>query len=396
MNLIFCTDHRFLKDQSGAVLSPGQFSLATWKRYKQFFENMVVVARSRNAGPGESLDNMNDVQDCGVSFEFLPSLSSPTAMLLHRSDVARKLTALIDASDVVIVRIPSEIGLLAASIADKSGKPWAVELVSCPWDALWNYGRLTARLYAPLQSWRIRRCVSRAPFSLYVTREFLQRRYPTHGHTVAISDVEVSAASDELRRQRLDRIRQGNRPLVLGLIGSISTKIKGVHTALRALSTLAGQLGNFQFRILGPGDRRPWEKMAEDLGIGHHVRFDGVLPSGGAVLSWLDQVDLFLQPSFQEGLPRTIIEAMSRGCPIIASTTGGIPELLERDVLHAPGDWQKLAELIERMVADRARMEQQAIRNFTTAEDYTSEKLDLRRSEYLRNFAEYAAKRKRS
>lgn len=396
MKLVFCHDHRFIKDQSGAVLSPGQYSFATWKRYKKFFENIVVVARSRDALPGESLGDMNNVKDCGVSFEFIPSLSNPIGILLHRSDIAQKLTALIDASDAVIVRIPSEIGLLAASIADKLGKPWAVEMVACPWDALWNYGRLAARLYAPVQSWRVRQCAARAPFSLYVTHEFLQRRYPTHGHTVAISDVEASAASDELWRQRLDRIRQGDRPLVLGQIGSISTKIKGLHTALRALSTAAGQLGDFQFRILGPGDRRPWEKMAEKLGISHHIRFDGVLPSGGAVLNWLDQVDLFLQPSFQEGLPRTIVEAMSRGCPIIASTAGGIPELLDRDVLHAPGDWQELAGLIEWMVADRARMEQQAIRNFTAAEDYTSEKLDLRRSEYLRNFAEYAAKRKKS
>ena len=45
----------------------------------------------------------------------------------------------------------------------------------------------------------------------------------------------------------------------------------------------------------------------------------------------LDECDIYLQPSLQEGLPRSVIEAMSRGCACIGAATAGIPELLESE-----------------------------------------------------------------
>lgn len=391
MQLLFCHDHRFIEGDSGAIFSPGQYSIRIWERYKEFFDTVTVVARSRKPHDQEILAGMNDVRDTGVSFRFLPSLSNPEAMLFKRREVSRSLAEAIQASDAVVVRIPSELGLLAASIADRLGKPWAVEMVACPWDALWNYGKLAAKFYAPIQSWRVRHCLARAPFSLYVTRNFLQQRYPTSGHSVAISDVEIAEASDDLRRRRIDRIRARHNPIILGQIGSISNKIKGLHTSLKALSSIEDRLGAFEFRVLGPGDPAPWKRMAGELGIGHKVIFEGTLPSGAPVLNWLDDIDIFIQPSFQEGLPRTVIEAMSRGCPVVASTAGGIPELLDASMLHSPGDWRSLAAMILDLAGDTKKLEGQSARNFRAAEDYSSERLYKVRHQFLHDFAKFAA-----
>ena len=80
--------------------------------------------------------------------------------------------------------------------------------------------------------------------------------------------------------------------------------------------------------------------------------FNGVLPSGQPVLNWLDDIDIYVQPSFQEGLPRALVEAMSGGRPAFASTTGGIPELLPADCLHCPGDAARLGASIARAAED--------------------------------------------
>jgi glycosyltransferase involved in cell wall biosynthesis len=143
---------------------------------------------------------------------------------------------------------------------------------------------------------------------------------------------------------------------------------------------------------LGPGDPRLWQAKASRLGLASRIEFCGVVPSGVEVLSWLDTVDIYLQPSFQEGLPRALIEAMSRGCPAIGSTAGGIPELLSADCLHRPGDADGLGRLIVAGITDRAWQRAQATRNFAVAQDYAKDRLDAQRGAFWAAFARHAAR----
>jgi glycosyltransferase involved in cell wall biosynthesis len=203
--------------------------------------------------------------------------------------------------------------------------------------------------------------------------------------------VDLARPAPAVLQRRLQRIgRQADRP-VLGLIGSIQHRYKGIATALEALGRIRGTLADFEFRVLGPGDPRPWQAMAARHQIAAQVRFCGVLPHGEAVLNWLDQIDVYLQPSLQESLGRALIEAMSRGCPALGSTTGGIPDLLQPECLHRPGDAGRLGELIIKATRDRAWQTTQARRNFEVAHDYARERLDEERNAFLRRFARHAA-----
>jgi glycosyltransferase involved in cell wall biosynthesis len=152
------------------------------------------------------------------------------------------------------------------------------------------------------------------------------------------------------------------------------------------------QLPPFEFRVLGPGAARPWQREAARRGLDDRVRFCGILPSGPPVLAWLDEIDLYLQPSFQEGLPRALIEAMSRGCPALGSTAGGIPELLQASCLHHPGTAAELGRLILRAASAPDWQAVQAERNFTVAKRYTSDTLGPRRLAFWRGFADYAGR----
>ena len=101
----------------------------------------------------------------------------------------------------------------------------------------------------------------------------------------------------------------------------------------------------------------------------------------------MDTLDILVIPSFQEGLPRALIEAMSRGCPAVGARTGGIPELIGQNLLHRPGDYRKLADDIEKLLENEELCIQIAKNNFENAKQYAKENLDSRRTKFWNEFA---------
>ncbi|MFC5401549.1 glycosyltransferase family 4 protein [Cohnella soli] len=394
MNVLWAHDHMFYYNESGKFYSGGKLPYKVWQRYLSVFERLTVVGRGRklpaDADPGGKTLSGGP----NVDFLVLPSLSNPMNRLTKKGYVDRMLGEAISRADAVIARMPSELGAEAIRIAKRQGKPYAVEVVACAWDGLWNYGSLQGKLYAPFAYWKTRALVAQAPFAMYVTDAFLQRRYPSRGgRTGVCSNVEIPGTEAEVLERRLARIRErgtGDK-LVIGLIGSLNGNAKGIDVALKALARVKDKLPPFEFRILGDGSQTRWLRMAQRLSLENAVKFDGVLPSGSAVWEWLDNIDLYVQPSFQEGLPRATIEAMSRGCPVVGSTAGGIPELLESSCLHQPGNDRLLAEQLAAYGRNRAWMERQAERNHARAADYAKEKLDAERHSFWQAFREYAA-----
>ncbi len=390
MRLLFVTDHRFVPGD-GAVYSPGQFPAAIWDRYRAAFEHIAVLARYEGTPPFPR-GQLQRSDASGVTFHLAPSLSSLRAQWRERPRARRLLDRLLAEVDAVAVRLPSEWGVLAAQQARRRKKPWAVEVSACAWDQLRNHGRRGGALYAPVMASRMRRVVAAAPYALYVTDGFLQRRYPCRrGVSWACAGVAIPAPDRSVLAQRLARIEGSPEPLVLGLIGSLRVRYKGLGVALRALRRCADRGGpELLLRVAGDGDPGPWRAEAERLGVADRVRFDGVLPGREAVFQWLDGIDLYLQPSFQEGLPRALVEAMSRGCPALATRCGGIPGLLEPECLVRRGDARALGGLLARAARDPGWQAQQARRNWETAGAYAAERLDARRTAFWQAFADYA------
>jgi len=114
------------------------------------------------------------------------------------------------------------------------------------------------------------------------------------------------------------------------------------------------------------------------------VRFAGRLPAGEAVRAELDGSDLFILPSYQEGLPRAMIEAMARGLPCIGSTVGGIPELVPEEDRVRAGDAAGLARRIREVVSDTERMARMSARNLEKAAEYREDVLRARRNAFYR------------
>ena len=140
--------------------------------------------------------------------------------------------------------------------------------------------------------------------------------------------------------------------LFLGLIG----KRKGVYDLLQAFAAAVTNVPQLFLRIGGDGEIEKAEAMMHDLGLQNHVEFLGWV-SGDAKDELLYNADIFVLPSYNEGLPISVLEAMAWGIPVITTTVGGIPQLVEDQVngfLMEPGDIPKLQGLLEKLSHDPA------------------------------------------
>lgn len=382
MRAVFAHDVILTRGRDGRYYSD-YFKYELWRRYVGVFGALTVCCRTRSGEDEERLGA--DRRSCGegVSVVSLPDLSSPAGMLFRRKMAAAALKEALTGADLLIARLPSEIGLLAVRIARTLGIPYVTEVVGHAWDAYYHYGSLTGKLYAPAATLRMRRAVRTAPYALYVTERFLQGHYPCTGHTIGCSDVELAWPLAD--HTSVDWKKGPERGLTVGMIAFLSVGYKGVDTALLAVRLLAERGIPIRLRILGGGDAGSWKRLAIDWGVADRVDWCGTLPAGPRIAEWLDGLDLYIQPSRQEGLPRALVEAMSRGLPAFGSKAGGIPELLPPECLIRPGQAGELAELIGRAALDAEWRRELAHRSLETAARYARERLQGERQAFYRD-----------
>jgi glycosyltransferase involved in cell wall biosynthesis len=387
VKIAFAHDHVFYVDENLNFYSSGKLPYKVWERYLKVFRELVVISRFKNIDDAVNIRRLNLSSGENVNFAPVSNINSLKG-ILNRKEVKKVIANTLQGCDALIARLPSEIGLLSISIAKQLNLPYAIELVGDPFNALWYHGKFIGKMYAPIISYRVKKTVKDCNFVLYVTREYLQKKYPTNGYIESCSNVEIDTQFADILHNRIKKIEANKSKIVLGLIGSLNSKYKGIDTAIKALSYIEKELPTVQLRILGNGNQDKWKTLAKELGMENRLIFDGVLPAGEAVYQWLDQIDLYIQPSLTEGLPRALIEAMSRGCPAIGSRVGGIPELLQEDCMHDPKNYKELGKLILNSL-NQDWMKEQAQRNFHVAKNYYKDVLEQKRTMFWEKFREF-------
>ena len=141
---------------------------------------------------------------------------------------------------------------------------------------------------------------------------------------------------------------------------------KGLPTSLRAFARFVGKYPAARFTIAGEGPQEAeLRALCAELGIAGQVDFAGFV-NQDALRRLLYEAHLFLHPSElgadgnQEGIPNSLLEAMSTGLPVFATTHGGIPEAVAHGAtgwLVAEGDHAALGEALCELAADPARQE---------------------------------------
>lgn len=385
MKLLFVYDMRVW--ENGSYYYTTSFTQEIIDRYRSLYQGIAwctcVVPNPDTA----FCQKFNPIRRDSVEMISLHKISSAGDLIKYRRENSRILEQAIQNSERVIIRLPSLIGGEAAALAEKYGKPYMVELVSCTWDALWNHS-LRGKLLAPWSWVRTRQEVKRAPMVLYVTNQFLQRRYPTAGLSVGCSDVSLPGVDEAVLRRRLERIggrAPGGAPLRLGTIAAVNVRYKGQADVIKALAALKKQGIRMEYELAGSGDPSRLRTLAQRLGVEDQVHLLGSVPHD-KIFAWLETIDLYLQPSKQEGLPRAVVEAMSCACPVAGARTGGIPELVDEEWIFRPGDVKDICRILQKAAAED--LSRQAQRSFQVATRYEKDRLEQLRGEFFQKFVQ--------
>ncbi len=144
---------------------------------------------------------------------------------------------------------------------------------------------------------------------------------------------------------------QGTRLLTVGRMASV----KGIPILLDAIKSLLPNHPNLTLTVVGEGpERKDFEQHADDLGIHNNIKFVGY-QSQSQVREHLNNTDLFVLPSFAEGVPVVLMEAMAAGVPVVTTRIAGIAELVDdgqAGTLVPPGNTGALSDAIDDLLND--------------------------------------------
>ncbi len=382
---------RLKQDTEGNWYTDPNFNDDVWKRYVDLADSLtILLRRERKIYTKEyALQKFNKVlDDSRIRIVPLVDFTESKLSMLNPfvyKEIKKVIFAEVQKADKCFIRSGSHYTRVAYDACIKYHKPYLFEATGFAYESF-SHHSFIGRIIANKVENDYRLMARDAVQATYVTSEALQKRYPcASGKMIGVSNVQLSALDDSILTKRLKKIqnRQSSDTIVLGTAAFLDVKWKGQYLVIKALAELKRQgYTNFRYELLGMGTGQELIKLAESLGVKDEVKVIGAVPHS-KVFEWLDSLDIYIQPSFQEGLCRAIIEAMSRGLPVVCSNTGGNYELIDNDYIFDCGDYNKLSSLL---IDIQGHLSEQSKKNFEESKKYEKSMLDSRRKAFFREF----------
>ena len=199
--------------------------------------------------------------------------------------------------------------------------------------------------------WRLDEKTARARFvaciSHFCRSQIMLFSDPAHWHKLAV----VRCGVEPARYGQTPRTQFGQHVLFVGRLAAV----KGVPLLLEAFARLREPHGDARLTLVGDGpERATLEARAADLGLDEAVQFTGYRTQD-EVAALLAGADMLVLPSFAEGLPVVLMEALASRIPVIATPVAGVSELVrdgETGLLVPPGDIDSLTAALDRLLGD--------------------------------------------
>jgi len=196
-----------------------------------------------------------------------------------------------------------------------------------------------------------RTALRRASFVLTVSDELRQRaiRFGAPSERARTIPNGCDSSMFQVRDRQRAREQQGvlqDTQLVL-FVGRLN-QVKGIGDLIAATGRLVPSHPRLEVVLIGGGVLEgELRARTERAGLAGHIRFLG-RQAQQVVARWLAAADVLCLPSYSEGCPNVLLEALSCGRPVVASHLGGVAELVDSNcsILFPPGDPVKLAEAL--------------------------------------------------
>jgi len=149
-----------------------------------------------------------------------------------------------------------------------------------------------------------------------------------------ISDLKLEPP-DQDKKQLRDEFNLPQNKFIAAIVARIQFKHKGHDFLVGVAKQYASEMSSVRFLIVGDGpDEAALRASISEAGLDAQFIF---MPWQNNSLVVMNAIDLLLMPSVFEGVPLIMLEAMQRRCPILASCTDGMKEVLPTEMLYKPG-----------------------------------------------------------
>ena len=177
---------------------------------------------------------------------------------------------------------------------------------------------------------------------------------PFFSQLVSASKLKVleNAVPLEFYQSKGANLSKASEPTIL--FAGLLTKNKGIFDLISIVSKLINKVPSARVLLAGTGDLKEIDSFVKSHGIEGSVQLPGWIDPE-QLIGLYHQSHLFVLPSYYEGFPMVVLEAMACGLPIISTRVGGIPELIEEGqngILIDPGDRKALLEALVALLDD--------------------------------------------
>lgn len=197
--------------------------------------------------------------------------------------------------------------------------------------------------------------ISNKNFTLAAQSENWHKYYRKIFPLATIQIISATAVQDFYCRNRPSHLSVHSPKLVY--VGWIISD-KGIYDLLDAMVILTGRHPDLTLRLIGPtfGKLFAWNKAVAARGLTDSIRFLEAIYDRKLLINELDVDSIFVFPSHYEGFPVSLLEAIALGLPCVASSVGGIPDILDNGkagLLVEPREPLQLANSISKIIEDR-------------------------------------------
>lgn len=382
MKLYFFTEARILEGNDGNYYNPGGAQRKNlFERYLQVFSEVIVVARVYKNHEYE-INSDEIVNSDNIEVYSLPYYLGPLHYLYKMHSVKKVISKIILPGNAYILRLPGNIGNLAASLLQKKNIPYGVEIVGDPYEVFSKNG-----IKHPLKKYfqskltkALKSNVIKSSANLYVTNYNLQNRYPSQigVFNIGVSDVKIKR--EEILKSPKKFYFDNDKTVKIISIGSLDQMYKGPDVLIKAISIVNQQGFKCELNWVGKGKYLNNMKiLCKKLGVENNVNFLGHFSEKELINQELDRNDIFILSSRTEGLPRVIIEAFARGLPVIGSNVGGIPELVDEEYLFESENITMLASKIISLIKQNGKLNESSENNLKKVQLFIDIELDKKR-----------------
>lgn len=373
--MIFISDHVFI-NKDNILYTTGSLNDEIIERYNKMVGKITIIGYQKKytASVCKYIKEGNVASK--ADFKLFVKSNNPCKI---KKLFDKEIKPIINKNNPVIIRM-SILGVVTAKYCRKNKIPYLIEVVASTWDSLW-YHSFKGKLLAPAITFVTKKEIKKAINVLYVTNNFLQKNYPSSGNMIGCSDVELNNSNYNIAYRIEHNKKIDLKELKLCTVANIEVKYKGQDLVLRAIKDLKSKGYNLKYYLVGAGNKQRLYNLAKKEGLLDNIIFVGPLPHS-EILPYLSNMDIYIQPSYQEGLPRAVIEAMSVGLPCLGSTAGGTYELINDNCVFKKGKYKEITKII--IDLDKDKLNKYSIENYNRALLYDKNIIDSKRTEFYR------------